>query len=100
MTDGILLAMGTSHEALTDLDKAREIVSGIQLLPEVASIELKMGPDHYGTLSLWILLLVRSDVDADRNTVKRLTDFGREVQARVIDGGVTLFPYTSLKEAA
>ncbi len=94
------MAMEASHDVLADLDRAREIVSGIQLPPEVSGIDLKTGPDHYGTPSLWLSLLVRSGIEADRNTVKRLTDFGREVQSRVIDGGVTLFPYTSLKEAA
>lgn len=94
------MLMQTSRDTLTDLDKAREIVSQIQLPPEVTRIELKTGPDHYGTPSLWVSLFVTPGLEADRNTVKRLTDFGREVQARVIDGGVSLFPYTSLKEAA
>lgn len=92
--------MEVTRTDVSDLDMARDILSRVQLPPEVTAIDLEVGPDHYGTSSLWLFFRIRPGLEADRATIKRLTDFSRQVQAQVIEGGVSLFPYTSLEDAA
>ena len=82
------------------LKKAREIVSELALAPEVLSIGVSSGPDSTGEPSLWVSLNVSRDLQADKEQVKRLTSFARAVQGKLIDGGITLFPYTRLEQAA
>ncbi len=84
------LVDAADQNSQAELEKARFILTQLQLPPEVTNIELRTGPDLYGNTSLWVDLHVRSDVQLDRETVRRLTNFGDDVQSRVIDGGVSL----------
>ena len=83
-----------------DLERARQIVAMIPLPAEVVDIVLRKGRDWYGEAALWADIHVRNGIEPDRDTVKRLTDFSSDVQARLIEGGVTVFPYTNLEQAA
>lgn len=83
-----------------ELEKAREIVATIPLPPEITGIDVRSGNDLYGDPALWLTLHVRDELEPDRDLVARLTHFGQDVQGRVISGGVTLFPFTSLDQAA
>ena len=75
------------------LDKAKKAVAEVCLPPEIESLTVSLGPDSIGLPSLWLQLHVKKEV-------QRLTQFAREVQSAIIDKGITLFPYTSLEQAA
>ena len=88
------------HDTEAELEKAREIVSTIDLPPEITGIDIRSGTDLFGGPALWLALHVRDELEPDRDLVARLTDFGQDGQDRVVSGGVTLFPFTPLDQAA
>jgi hypothetical protein len=89
-----------SNSVYIQLAKAEEILKAIPLIPEVERLSVKVGPDSYGESALWLQIHVRADVSGTPDQIKRLTDFGREVQSKIFDNGVTLYPYTSLEQPA
>ena len=88
------------NSAAEQLEKARTIIAEVSLPVEVAKIDLDTGTDFAGEPALWVFVHIQQDVRLDRQQVKKLTQFTRELQAKIIDAGLTLFPYTSLEQAA
>jgi hypothetical protein len=89
-----------NNELERQLSEAKRTVAQVQLPPEVESLTISIGSDAAGEPSLWLQLHVKKEVQANREEVKRLTQFARDVQSTLINAGITLFPYTSLEQAA
>ena len=89
-----------NREIELQLDKAKKAVAEVCLPPEIESLTVSLGPDSIGLPSLWLQLHVKKEVQPNKEEVQRLTQFAREVQSAIIDKGITLFPYTSLEQAA
>jgi hypothetical protein len=89
-----------SNSVYIQLSKAQEVLDAIPLIPEVEKLSVKVGPDSYGESALWLQIHVRADISGTPDQIERLTEFGREVQAKIFDKGITLFPYTSMEQAA
>jgi hypothetical protein len=87
-----------------DVDKqlagAKRAVAQLLLPPEVESLTVSVGADAAGEPSLWLQLHVKKEVQPNAEEVQRLTKFARDAQSAVFDAGITLFPYTSLEQAA
>ena len=89
----------TDSEAL-DKAKAEEIISSIELIPEVESIDVELHTDHTGDPAFRLNFWLRKDVEADRAFIRRFVQFAGQVQDRILHSDINRFPYTRLKQVA
>jgi len=89
----------TASEAL-DKAKAEEIISKVELIPEVASIDVELYTDHTGDPAFELTFWLRKDVASDPEFSLRLLEFSRKVQFKILHSDLNRFPYTKLKRAA
>jgi|GEM_PF-3645323 len=84
----------------TELDRAKEIGQSITLPSEVREIRLESGKDYGGGPALWINIVLAPGAVAKRSEIKKITDFGSNLQTRSLHDGLTAFPYFKLEAAA
>jgi hypothetical protein len=94
------MSMAVLSEAGVQLefDRAREIVATLSLPDEILSVDVTLGKDLYADDALWLNFHVKPKVKPDRLTIKRLTRFTQDVQSKIIEAGVSLFPFTQLEQ--
>jgi hypothetical protein len=89
----------TDSEAL-DKAKAEEIISKVELIPEVESIDVELYTDHTGDPSFQLVFGLRENVHVDQVFMKRFVEFSREVQMKILHSDLNRFPYTRFKRVA
>ena len=80
--------------------RAKGLIAAVTLPAGVTAIDVHLGPNHYGEASLWLQVQVRGELHPDRSEIERLTRFTTDLQDLVFRSGITLFPYTTLEQAA
>lgn len=81
-------------------DQAQNILRRLQLPPEISDIDVRLGTDTSGEPALWLVFHVRPGIETGKSEVEKLTRFTYEVQSKIFDDGILLFPYTVLEQAA
>lgn len=89
----------TDSEAL-DKAKAEEIISTVELIPEVESIDVELHTDHTGDPAFRLNFWLRKDFQADQAFIKRFVKFSGQVQDKILHSDINRFPYTRMKQVA
>jgi hypothetical protein len=93
------MSTALDNEAL-DKAKAEELISEVELIPEVKSIDVELYTDHTGDPSFQLVFGLREDVLVDSVFMKRFLQFERQVQTKILHSDLNRFPYTKLKRTA
>jgi hypothetical protein len=81
-------------------EKAEQIVADTPLMDGIESITVELGEDHTGDPAMWLIFLMNRDVRPDNNWYDRFNEFSHQLGMRIIQSGLTRFPYTRLRPAA
>lgn len=93
------MATLAESEAL-DKAKAEEIISKIELIPEVQSIDVEVYTDHTGDPSFQVVFNLRKGLKHDQAFHERLADFSQQVQIKILHSDLNRFPYPKIRSAA
>ena len=80
--------------------KAEQIIADTSLMDGIESISVELGEDHTGDPAMRLVFLMNRDVKPDDNWYDRFNEFSHQLGMRIIDSGLTRFPYTQLRPAA
>ena len=88
------------QKAQEDIAEAERLIADVPLIPELEYTRVELYTDHTGDPSFQIVLRIRSGVDPDPEFIKRLVDFIKSIQIRILHSNLQRFPYTRVEEAA
>jgi hypothetical protein len=76
------------------------LLGSVALPHEVESIRAELGEDSDRLPALWIMIQLRPGAIKQRADIKKITDFGGELQRMLLAHGFGGFPYLRLVDAA
>ena len=80
--------------------KAEQIIADTPSMDGVESVSVELGDDQTGDPAMWLVFYLRHDMVADKQWHERFSEYSRQIDMRIIDSGLTRFPYTRLRRAA
>ena len=83
-----------------DVERAKELLNGVVLPPEIESFDLQVDEDWTGDPALRINYVINADRVLTPDDIKRLTHFLAEVSTLTLQANVGAFPYPRLQQAA
>lgn len=94
--------MVTSPLSTEDQDEARAkaVVKAVHLPPEIGRVTYRTGSDSTGDPALWVVLWINKDVHFDPPIADLLHKAAEEVQWKMMEAGLSRFPYITLDQAA
>lgn len=90
----------SDEQGQLEKEKAEQIIADTPLMDGIESISVELGDDHSGDAAMWLVFHMRQDLQADDSWLKRLNVYSQQLGIRIIDSGLTRFPYTRLRRAA
>jgi hypothetical protein len=79
---------------------AERIIADTPLMDGLESITVELGDDHTGDPAMWLVCYMRPDLKVDDSWLRRLNEYSNRLGLKIIDSGLTRFPYTRLRRAA
>jgi hypothetical protein len=79
---------------------AEQIIAETPLMDGLESITVELGDDHTGEPAMWLVCYMRPDLKVDDSWLRRLNEYSNRLGLKIIDSGLTRFPYTRLRRAA
>jgi hypothetical protein len=76
------------------------LLKAVTLPPEIEAIHAELGEDSEGLPALWIMIQLKPGAVKERGDIKKITDFGGELQRKLLVSGFGGFPYLRRVEAA
>ncbi len=85
-----------------DADKiqAEEIIASTPKMPGIDSVSVGLSNDWTGDPSLNLTFLLQHDCVIDDDFARRFVDYSASVVDKILQSGVSRFPYTRVKRAA
>jgi hypothetical protein len=93
------MSISITTPATETLDLARSVLSGLDRPAEIQDVTIEVGPDHQGEMALWFALKIKKNTKDSPRLVRSIGEFTRQLQAKVFESGIGLFPYISVEEA-
>jgi len=81
-------------------EKAEQIIADTPLMDGIESVSIELGDDQSGDPAMWLVFHLQRDLQADDPWLKRFNEYSSKIDMRIIDSGLTRFPYTRLRQAA
>ena len=81
-------------------EKAEQIIADTPLMDGIESVSIELGDDQSGDPAMWLVFHLQRDLQADDPWLKRFNEYTSKIDMRIIDSGLTRFPYTRLRQAA
>lgn len=81
-------------------ETAEQIIAATPLMNGVERITVELGDDHSGDPAMWLIFHLEAGLNADEPWLIRFNEFSGLLGQRMIDSGLTRFPYTRLRNAA
>ncbi len=88
------------HDGAAEKQKAEELIDSVPRMPEVDHVSVRLDKDWTGDPSLVLTFHLRQDTVVDDAFAARYVDYTSQVQDRILQSGVSRFPYTQVKRAA
>ncbi len=79
---------------------AEQIIADTPLMDGLESISVELGDDHTGDPAMWLVCYMQPDLKVDDSWLRRLNEYSNRLGLKIIDSGLTRFPYTRLRRAA
>ena len=83
-----------------DVERAKKLLNGVILPPEIESFDFKVDEDWTGDPALRINYIINADRVLSSDDIKRLTRFLAEVSTLILQANIGAFPYPRLQQAA
>jgi len=90
----------SEEEGLLEKEKAEQIIAETPLMDGIERITVELGDDHTGDPAMWLVFHMRRDLEPDDQWLRRLNEYSGQLGLKIIDSGLTRFPYTRLRHAA
>jgi len=90
----------TDEQGQLEKEKAEQIIADTPLMDGIESIGVELGDDHTGDPSMWLVFYMRHDLKPDDPWLIRFNEYSGQLGLRIIDSGLTRFPYPRLRRAA
>lgn len=92
----------TATEELGEREKqaAEAIIATTQPFTGVENIRVELGEDHSGDPSMWLVFRLRHDLQADEDWVKSFSTYSTDLTLKLLQSGLTRFPYRRMERAA
>ena len=92
--------MSPEEQDQFELQKAEEFISQTPRLEGVESVRVKLDEDWSGDPAMYLTFMLRRDLDANREWMRRFIAYAGTIQTKILHSGLTRFPYTRLDRAA
>ena len=92
--------MSLEIEGHAEKRQAEEIIASTPKMPGIDSVSVGLGSDWSGDPSLNLTFLLQHDCVIDDDFARRFVDYSASVVDKILQSGVSRFPYTRVKRAA
>ena len=85
-----------------ELEKAaaEKILAADPNFPGIEATTVELGDDHTGDPAMWVVFHLRQGFEPDTSWIESFSDYSTKTVLRLLDGGLSRFPYTRLESAA
>ena len=90
----------TEDQGQLEKQKAEQIIAGTPLMDGIESISVELGDDQSGDPAMWLVFHLKHDLKADDHWLERFNNYSGQIDMKIIQSGLTRFPYTRLRQAA
>ena len=90
----------TEQDGVAEKQKAEELIASVPRMPEVEHVSVRLDTDWTGDPSLVLIFHIRHDAVVDDAFAAKYVDYTSQVQDKILQSGVSRFPYTRVKRAA
>jgi hypothetical protein len=85
---------------LAEKAKAEELVASVPPMPEVESVDVRLYDDYSGEAALYLTFHIKSGALYDDAFFLRFNQYKHHVRTKILNSGISRFPYARLQEAA
>jgi hypothetical protein len=96
----LLHMTGVEEQGQLEKQKAEQIIANTPLFDGIESITVELGDDHTGDPSMWLVFSMQHDQKADKTWLMSLNEYSNKLGLKIIDSGITRFPYPRLRRVA
>ncbi len=83
-----------------EIQKAEQFIAETPQIEGVETVHVRLDRDWSGDPAMYLIFTLRKSLDADKEWIHRFIDYSSAIQQKIIDSGLTRFPYTQLDRAA
>ncbi|MES2392183.1 MAG: hypothetical protein V4555_11120 [Acidobacteriota bacterium] len=92
--------MATEDQGQLEKAKAEQIIAETPLMDGINGVTVELGEDHTGDPAMWLIFQMQPGVNPTDVWLQRFNEFSGKLGLKLIDSGLTRFPYTRLRNAA
>ena len=85
---------------LIEKQKAEQFIAETPMMDGIVNARVELGEDQTGDPAMWLVFSLRPDLEFDRKTARRFIEYAAVIQTKILQSGLTRFPYTRLEHAA
>ena len=92
--------MITDAQDKHEQEQAESLLADVIPFIGVESMRVELGEDFTGDPSIWIVFRLRKDFRGDVPWVRAFAEHSTKLTIKLINGGVSRFPYTRIERSA
>ncbi len=87
-------------EGIAEKQRAEDLVASAPKMPGIDHVSVDLGSSWTGDPSLYLTFYLQSDVLVDDAFASRFVDYSASIIDKILQSGISRFPYTHVKRAA
>ena len=89
-----------AQDGMAEKQKAEQLIESVPKMAEIEGVSVQLATDSAGDPSLFITFSLRPGSVVNDTFASSFVDYVAEIQSKILQSGVSRFPYTRLGRAA